>query len=142
MFEIKCEFLKKYRKRKDRKLFNEDVADSNTLFMTLVLVSAGEVVLDNDGDDPVQPGLAEMQNFSPIFAKMFDLVLPLYLILSAIYFENPVDPHNSHDVRFPKRSTNFADIVVCHFDAKALQKEIEECKNHSENKIIDTRDTF
>ena len=40
--------------------FNEDVADSNTLLMTLVLilVSAGEVVLDNIGDDPVQTDLA------------------------------------------------------------------------------------
>ena len=49
----------KHRKRKDR-LFNKNVADSNTILMTLVLilVSAGEVVLDDGGDDPVQPGIA------------------------------------------------------------------------------------
>ena len=36
------------------------VAGSNTLLMTLelIFVSAGEVVLDNGRDDPVQPGLA------------------------------------------------------------------------------------
>ena len=43
-----------------KRLFNKDIADSDTLLMTLVLilVSAGEVVLDDGGDDPVQPGLS------------------------------------------------------------------------------------
>ena len=65
VFEIKCKFLRKHRKRKDRKKifykdFNKDVADSNTLLMTLVLilVSHGKAVLDDGGDDHVQPGLA------------------------------------------------------------------------------------
>ena len=63
------EFLNKHRKRKDRqniRLFNKDVADSNTLLMTLVLilVSAGEVVLDDIEDDLVQPGLAVISHSS------------------------------------------------------------------------------
>ena len=29
----------------------------------------------------------------------FNLVSPLYISLPAIYFENPVDPHNPHDAR-------------------------------------------
>ena len=69
VFEIKCEFLRKHRKRKDR-LFNKYVADSNTLLMTLelILVSSDEVVLDDGGDAPVQPGLAVIsQTSSQIF---------------------------------------------------------------------------
>ena len=86
----------KHRKRKDR-LFNKDVADSNTILMTLVLilVSAGEVVFDDGGDDPAP----------------FNLVSTLYLILPAIYFENPVDPHNPHDARFPQRSNPFLQLI-------------------------------
>ena len=42
--------------------------------IVLILVSAGEVVLDDGGDDPVQPCL--------IFS------------LPVIYFRNPVDPYN------------------------------------------------
>ena len=68
----------KHRKRKDR-LFNKDVADSNTILMTLVLilVSAGKVVHVDGGDDPVQPGLAIISQPS-----------------GHIFFENLVDFHN------------------------------------------------
>ena len=62
--------------------------------LVLILVSAGEVVLDDVGDDPAP----------------FNLVSTLYLILLAIYFENPVYPHNPH-VRFSKRSNPFLQLI-------------------------------
>ena len=55
-----------------QRLFYKHVADSNTLSMTLVLVlvSAGEVVLDDGWDNPVQPRLAVISHpSSNIFLK-------------------------------------------------------------------------
>ena len=60
----------------------------NTLFLLLepILVSAGEVVLDDGRVDPVQPGLAH------------------FLSIPSRYFETR---HNTLDVSFPKKSKHF-----------------------------------
>ena len=72
--EMKYEFLRQRRKGKDRKriFFNVDVANSNTLLVSLelIMVSAGEVVLDYCGGDPFQPGLTSYFQVNPIIIMM------------------------------------------------------------------------
>ena len=114
--------------RQKKLFFNKDVADSELVKSSLMMVGTTPVNLVS----AYQPKILKIEyygnaEFPPILWKTFNLVLPFYLSLPTIYFGNPIDPHNPHDIRFPKRSKPFLQLIgklswKCRFSPPILQE--------------------
>ena len=86
VFEIQCKFLRKHRKRKDSKrLF--DKMSPTWIYFWWRLYSFWSALVKS--------------SLMMVGTTPFNLVSPVCLILPAMYFENPVESHNPHGVRFP-----------------------------------------
>ena len=101
VFEMKCEFFREHRKRKDgKKLFYKDFS-----------INMSPTLIQFQWRSYSFWSALVKSSLMMVGTTPFNLVSLLYLILPAIYLANPVDPHYPHDVRFPKRSNPFFQLI-------------------------------